>query len=200
MDDARIRQILGLAEGAEITAEHRAQALIKLDELLTDANRQLGEAQAQVVQLTESRTGTVQLTEAQHRELVDGAAAGKEAQKQLAEMRADEALRRAVDVEHRALSEEAKSTLRPILISNHAEGLKLLSTYPQLPGQMFTAGGADDPGADSKATTERVQAFIDSERASKKLSEVEAIVAARKKFSAAEMDAWEYRPRPGVAA
>jgi len=226
MEDARIREILGLNEGTEITDEHRAQALTKLDErvqeletgaeavteatgtedllaaatALTEGNlpgrivlaepdhAALIAAQDELKVLKDGQRGTVTLTEAQHQELKEGAEAGKQAKKELAENKADTAIAHAIDKEHRMLNDEAKGFARKALIADYEEGLKLLKSYPVMPKQMQEELG--DDGNDGAGS---VKAFID-EKTAGGMQLSEAMAAARKQFTAAEIDAYKYQP------
>lgn len=96
MDEARIRQVLGLADDVKLTDEHMGAALTKLDEqiaaltaentkLTTDAEGKVlvDEAEhAELLQLREKPAG-ITLSEADHTQLKADAAAGKSANEKL---------------------------------------------------------------------------------------------------------------------
>jgi len=149
-------------------------------------HKRLTAAEAELRTLKEGIT----LTQAEHQALKEGAEDGRQARTQLSEMRADQAIANATDREHRMLNDEARKIARKALVANYDEGLNLLKSYPVMPKELREPSGADGDAPTGAAT---VQAFIDEQLAAGKQLR-DATSEARKKFSAAEFNAWKYRP------
>jgi hypothetical protein len=217
MNDARIREILGLSQDVEVTDEHRTQAFSKLDEenqrlnspetVQAHAQQYIAAHAAEVEiegvvlvpqseydELTATQTpdpDTVQLSRDEHVQLTANAQKGAEAAQQLHQMRVDQVLK----VNRHKFTAAEEADLREQANENFERFERQLNARAAIV-QTDELGDDTDPETTS---TDQVQQFLDqrieeleSQGKSAREAHSQSHREARKTFGSAYED-WRYR-------
>lgn len=184
MDDKRIRELCKLSDTEAITDDHRTQALAELE-------RQLSEAKGQVQTLTATQTkpGTVQLSEAEVGTLRTQAHAGAEADRRLKLMEADKAVGDAMSA-GKILPAQA-AWAKTYALNDPTGFAAYITATPKV--MDFSVRGSDGVPGEGGNQNE-VQAFIEGRtKGDGAVTFTEATDEAYKKFTKPQMDTWRFK-------